>query len=55
MVLAAMLWEKLTTGLVHRVYLTAGVALIAWSFAESYWFDSAGWRIVANWLAAFFL
>jgi hypothetical protein len=55
MVLAAMFWEKLTVGRVHPVYLTAGVALIAWNFAETYWFDSAGWRVIANWLASFFL
>ncbi len=55
MVLAAILWEKLTIGRVHAVYLTAGVALIAWNFAETYLFDSAGWRIIANKLAGVFL
>lgn len=55
MVLAAILWELLTVGRVHPVYLTAGVALIVWNFAETYWFDSAGWRVIANRLAGFFL
>lgn len=55
MVLAAMAWEKLTTGRVHAVYLTAGLALIAETFAEVYMFDSGGWRVLANWLAGFFL
>lgn len=55
MVLAVMLWEKLTVGRVHPVYLTVGSALIVWNLAETYWFDSAGWRGFANWLAGFFL
>lgn len=55
MVLAAMLWEKLTLGRVHPVYLTAGLALVAENFLEFYLFDSSGWRVVANWLAGFFL
>jgi hypothetical protein len=55
MVLAAILWEKFTMGRVHPVYLTAGAAMVAWSFGEAYWFDSAGWRVTANWLAGFFL
>lgn len=55
MVLAVMLWEKLTVGRVHAMYLTAGVALIAENLAEVYLFDSSGWRVIANWLASFFL
>ena len=34
--------------------LTAGVPLIVWNLAETYWFDSAGWRIIANKLASVF-
>lgn len=55
MVLFAMLWERVTTGRVHVVYLTAGLALIVENFAEFYLFDSSGWRVLANWLAGFFL
>ena len=55
MILIAMLWEKLTIGRIHVVYLTAGVALIAENLAEVYLFDSSGWRVLASWLASFFL
>lgn len=55
MILLAMLWEKLTMGRVHAVYLTVGLALIAENVAEYYLFDSSGWRVLANWLAGFFL
>jgi hypothetical protein len=55
MILAVMLWEKLTIGRVHAVYLTVGMALVAENFAEFYLFDTSGWRVLANWLASFFL
>ncbi len=55
MLLVAMLWEKLTIGRVHVVYLTVGSALIAEGVAETYFFDSSGWRVLANWLASFFM
>ena len=55
MVLAAMLWEKITIGRVHAVYLTAGSALIAENIAEVILFDTSGWRVLANWLASFFV
>jgi hypothetical protein len=55
MILAAMLWEKLIIGHVHMVYLTVGLALVAENFLEFYLFDSNGWRVLANWLASFFL
>jgi hypothetical protein len=55
MVLLAILWEKLTIGRVHVVYLTAGVAVVLENSAEYYLFDSNGWRVVGNWLAGFFL
>ena len=54
MILIAMLWEKLMLGRVHVVYLTAGVALILENLTETYFFDSSGWRVLANWLAGFF-
>jgi hypothetical protein len=55
MVLASMLWEGLTIGRIHKVYLTAGLALVAENFAEFYLFDSSGWRVLAGWLASFFV
>ena len=55
MILLAMLWEKLTIGRVHVVYLTAGLALIAENVTEVSLFDSRGWRVLGNWLAGFFL
>jgi hypothetical protein len=55
MILAAILWEKFTIGHVHVLYLTVGLALVAENFAEFCLFDSSGWRVLANWLAGFFL
>ena len=55
MIVGAMVWEKLTTGRVHVVYRTVGLALIGETFAEVYFFDTSGWRMLANWLANFFL
>ncbi len=55
LILAAMVWDRRTIGRIHRVYLTVGLTLIAENFAEFYLFDSSGWRVVANWLASFFL
>lgn len=55
MILLAMLWGKLTVKRVHPVYFTAGLALFAENFAEYWLFDSPGWRIVAHWLAGFFI
>lgn len=55
MTLLAMLWEKLTTGNISRVYLYFGTALFAESLTETYLFDSPGWRVVAHWLASFFV
>lgn len=55
MTLIAMLWEKVTIKRIHPVYLTAGLALFAESLFETYFFDSPGWRVVAHWLASFFI
>ncbi len=55
MILLAVLWEKLTVKRVHAVYFTAGTALLAENVAEVWFFDSPGWRVVAHWLAGFFL
>lgn len=55
MILLAVIWEKLTFGKISPVYLTAGLALILENLTEYYFFDSPGWRILAHWLAAYFL
>ena len=55
MILLAVLWEKFTVKRVHPIYLTAGLALFAENFAEYWLFDSPGWRVVAHWLAGFFM
>ncbi len=55
MILIAMLWEKVTTGRAHVVYLTVGLALITENVAEACFFDSTGWRVLAGWLASRFI
>ncbi|CAN5383850.1 hypothetical protein BH10ACI2_BH10ACI2_26200 [soil metagenome] len=55
MILLAVLWEKLSVKRVHPVYFTAGLALFAENLTEVLLFDSPGWRIVAHWLAGFFI
>lgn len=54
-ILLAMLHDRLTMGRVHHVYRTFGVAVIAESGVECWFFDSPPWRALAHWLAAFFL
>ena len=54
-ILLAMLHDKWSVGRVHVVYWTVGLAVIAEAGAEVWLFDGAGWRIVAAWLAGFFL
>lgn len=55
MILLVMLWEKITVGRVHIVYLTAGTALFAENLIELWLFDSPTWRVIAHWLAGFFI
>lgn len=55
MILLAALWEKLSIGRIHGVYLTAGAALFAENAVETWLFDSPGWRVTAHWLADFFI
>ena len=54
-VLIAMLRDKLSLGRVHPVYWTVGIAVVLENFAELMLFDSAGWRVLAHWLAGFFV
>lgn len=51
----AMIHDKVTLGRMHPVYRTVGVIFIAEAAAEVVFFDGAGWRVVAHWLAAPFL
>lgn len=51
----AMLHDRLTTGRVHPVYWTAGLAVIAEAGAEAALYDGPAWRAMAHWLAAFFI
>ena len=54
-ILAAMLHDRLTLGRVHIVYRTLGVAAIAEAATETLLFDGPAWRVLAHWLASFFL
>ena len=51
LVLGSMVWDRLSIGRVHGAYLVAGTAVIAESLFEVLAFDSAGWRVLAHWLA----
>ena len=55
LIVLAMLHDRLTTGRVHRVYWTAGLAVIAEAGAEAVLYDGPGWRALARWLALFFV
>ena len=55
MILLAMLHDRLTTGRVHPVYWTAGLAVIVDAGAEVALFDGHSWRMASQWLAAFFI
>jgi hypothetical protein len=54
-VAVAMLHDKLTLGRVHIVYWTVGLAMLAEAGLETALFDGPAWRVVAHWLAGFFL
>ena len=55
MILLVAMWEKITVKWIHPVYYTAGLVVFAENFTEYWLFDSPGWRIVAHWLAGFFI
>ena len=55
MILLAITWEKITIKTISPVYFIAGLGLFLENFAEYYFFDSSPWRIVAHWLASFFV
>ena len=51
LILAAMIRDQLAVGRVHRVYVVAGLALIAEHVVEAILFDTPAWRVVAHRLA----
>lgn len=55
MVVVAMLHDWFAQRRVHPVYWTAGVALMLESAFEVAALDSPGWRVIAGWLAGFFV
>lgn len=55
MTLLLIVWERLTVKRVHTIYWTVGLGLFAENFMEYLLFDSSGWRLVAHWLAGFFM
>ncbi len=54
LILVAMIRDKLAVGRVHRVYVVAGLALIAEHVVEAILFDTPAWRAVAHRLAGLF-
>lgn len=54
-VLVAMLADKLREGRVHPLYWWVGLPFILEAALEIWYFDSPGWRVVAHWLAGFFV
>ena len=55
MVVLAMVWDKISFGRIHPVYLIAGTFLIVDNITETLLFDSKAWQAAANWLSGFFL
>jgi hypothetical protein len=51
----AMLADKLRDGRVHPVYWWVGLPFIIEAALENWYFDSPGWRVVAHWLAGWFV
>lgn len=51
----SMLVDRLRLGRVHPVYWWVGIPVVLEAAIETWLFDSPGWRVVAQWLAGFFL
>jgi hypothetical protein len=47
--------DRLRSGRVHSVYLWVGIPFVVEAALETWLLDSPGWRVVANWLAGWFL
>jgi FtsH-binding integral membrane protein len=47
--------DRAKSGRVHPVYLWVGLPFVAEAALETWLLDSPGWRVVANWLAGWFL
>jgi hypothetical protein len=54
-IVAAMLADKLRLGRVHPVYWWVGVPFMIEAALENWYFDSPGWRVIAHWLASWFV
>lgn len=52
---SAMLADKLRLGRVHAVYWWIGLPFMVEAALESWYFDSPGWRVLAHWLAGWFV
>ena len=54
--LAVVVWlDRASTGQVHSVYLWVGIPFVVEAALETWLLDSPGWRVVAGWLAGWFL
>lgn len=54
-IVAAMLADKLRLGRVHPVYWWVGIPFMIEAAFENWYFDSPGWRVIAHWLAGWFV
>jgi hypothetical protein len=54
--LAIVAWlDRLKSGRLHPVYLWVGIPFVVEAALETWLLDSPGWRVVARWLAGWFL
>jgi len=54
--LAIVVWiDRLKTGRVHPVFLWVGIPFVIEAALETWLLDSPGWRVVARWLAGWFV
>ena len=54
--LAIVAWlDRVRNGRLHPVYLWVGIPFVAEAALETWLLDSPGWRVVASWLAGWFL
>ncbi len=53
--IAVIFADRLRLGRVHPVYWWVGVPFMLEAAFETWYFDSPGWRLLARWLAGFFI
>lgn len=54
--LAIVAWlDRVRNGRLHPVYLWVGIPFVVEAALETWLLDTPGWRVVANWLAGWFL